>query len=254
MACFQGTIRSNELAMDTQLCVILPWDRPASNQKNPCKTLYLLHGLGDNATAWTRYTRVEQYARDYGVAIVMPEAQRGFYRDMCFGLKYLSYITKELPALCNQFFGLDKSRENNYIAGLSMGGYGALKCGLAYPENYAGCASFSGVLDIHYILDEYLDDENRNELIGILGTGLKISDGDDLFKLAEKVSATPENERPKIFITCGKQDFLYKTNEAFTACLDKLKLGYTYKEWDGEHEWGFWDKSVRLALEFLLKE
>lgn len=254
MAYFQGTIRSSALAMDTQLCVILPWDRPCENQKNPCKTLYLLHGLGDNASAWTRYTRAEQYARDYGAAIIMPEVQRGFYRDMRFGLKYFSYVTEELPELCSQFFGLDKSRVNNYIAGLSMGGYGAMKCGLTHPEKYAGCASFSGVLDFHYILEEHLDDENRDEFIGLLGVGLEVDDGDDLFKLAEKVSMTPENERPKIFVTCGKQDFLYKTNEAFIDCLNRVKLDYAYREWDGEHEWNFWDKSLRLAMEFLLNE
>lgn len=250
MACFQGTIRSAELAMDTQLSVILPWDRPAENQQTPCKVLYLLHGLGDNAASWTRYTRIESYAREYGMAVVMPEVQRGFYRDMQFGLKYFSYVAKELPLLCNRFFGLDTSREKNYIAGLSMGGYGAVKCGLSFPLQYAGCASFSGVLDFHHILEEHLDDQNRDELTGLLGNELEVLDSDDLFKLAENVAALPRAERPGIFITCGKQDFLYKTNADFTACLDRLGLGYTYYEWDGEHEWGFWDESVRMALKF----
>lgn len=253
MAYFQGTIRSCELAMDTQLSVILPWDRPAENQQMPAKVLYLLHGLGDNASAWTRYTRIECYAREYGAAVVMPEVQRGFYLDMRFGLKYFSYVTKELPVLCNKFFGLSAAREDNYIAGLSMGGYGAIKCGLSFPEQYAGCASFSGVLDFHYILEEHLDDQNMDEITGLLGNGLPVPDSADLFKLAENVAVLPREQRPDMFITCGKQDFLYQTNTDFTACLDRLGLGYEYREWDGEHEWGFWDKSVKMALEFFLQ-
>lgn len=250
MAYFKGTVRSNELAMDTCLHVILPWDRPCENQEKPCKTLYLLHGLGDDSSAWTRYTCVERYARDAGIAVVMPEVQRSFYRDMKYGLKYYSYITKELPQLCGQLFGLDADRGNNYIAGLSMGGYGAMKCGLLNPDRYAGCASFSGVLDFQYLLEEHLHDKNRHELIGLLGEELRPDSDDELDIIAEKTGRLDKNMRPRLFITCGKQDFLYQTNVTFRACLDKNGIDYTYHEWDGEHEWGFWDKSVRMAIQF----
>lgn len=253
MAVFNGTVRSNVLAMDTRLCVILPWDRPAENQAEPCKVFYLLHGLGDNADSWTRYTKIELYAREHGVAVVMPEVQRSFYRDMRHGLDYFSYITGELPRLCEKLFGLSQKRDDNFVAGLSMGGYGALKCGLTYPEQYAGCASFSGVLDFHYILREHLDDENKSEFQGLLGMELEVDSGDDLFVLAESVRKLPEQQRPRVFITCGKQDFLYDTNADFTAHLKKIGLAHTYLEWDGEHEWGFWDESVKMALDFFLK-
>lgn len=255
MAIFHGTIRSEALKMDTQLYVILPWDRPAENQPAPCNVLYLLHGLGDNAAAWSRYTSVERYAREFGLAVVMPEVQRGFYRDMAHGLNYFAYIAQELPVLCGEMFGLSRERRHNYIAGLSMGGYGALKCGLTHPAQYAGCASFSGVLDIRDRVHEPGDLLPQTELQGIMGMDLKVEDADDLMYLATKVSALDRRDQPELFITCGTEDFLYDSNTRF---IDHLKqncsIQYTYHEWQGIHEWGFWDKSLQMAMAFFFGE
>ena len=139
MAHLTCTFSSECLKMNTSLTIVLPEDREM------CKTrvVYLLHGLMDNCTGWTRYTAVERYAREYNAALIIPEVQRSFYTDMEMGLNYFSYVLEEVPALCRRFFDFSEKREYNYIMGLSMGGYGALKCALTVPGQYAGCASFS---------------------------------------------------------------------------------------------------------------
>ena len=143
MAFFKGSIRSQSLGMDTELTVVLPFDR-AAVPETECPAVYLLHGHGENADVWTRMTSAERYANAYGVALVMPEVQRSFYTDMAMGLSYFSYVTKELPDACQHLFHLSSRREDRFVAGLSMGGYGALKLGLRCPDLFAGCAGFSG--------------------------------------------------------------------------------------------------------------
>ena len=144
MAFLRCEIASESLRMATAVDVILP----DKGDLSEVKTLYLLHGLTDDCTGWTRYTAVERYARERGLAVVLPEVQRSFYTDMAYGLPYFTYVSEELPAVCRRMFGLGAAREQNYIFGLSMGGYGAMKCALTYPGRYAGAASFSGVCDL----------------------------------------------------------------------------------------------------------
>lgn len=248
MAYFSGTIRSTALAMDTGLTVILPYDYPVEERQTPCPVLYLLHGLGDNHAAWTRHTAVEAYACAKGVAVVMPEVQRSFYSDMA-SLPYYTYVTEELPELCARMFRLSGKREDTLIAGLSMGGYGAVKCGLTRPDRYRGCASFSGVLDVVRVLDKYRNGKSRHELVSILGPELAVPDQENLLRLAEAAGRLNREQLPDLFFTCATGDFLYDINRGFLQHLDALGLPYTYREWTGGHEWSFWDESVRLALE-----
>ena len=252
MAIFSGTIRSSQLAMDTQLTVILPYDRPAENQPVPCKVLYLLHGLGDNAAAWCRYTAIERYARDAGLAVIMPEVQRSFYTDMKLGIRYFSYVAQELPELAAKLFHISTQRADTFVAGLSMGGYGALKCGLTYPEQYAGCASFSGAVDMDAIMCKHRTQENAGEFAAVFGEEALI-DCDNLYLLAERCSKLPPEEQPFVFMTCGRQDFLYDINISFKNYLSTIPLPFHFEEWDGTHEWGFWDASVQKAIGYFLQ-
>lgn len=253
MALFRGVIRSEVLEMDTAINVILPFDRPAEEQETPCKVLYLLHGLSDNCDAWIRYTAIERYARKKGIAVIMPEVQRSFYLDMKYGLPYASYVAEELPSLCRRMFHISRRWEDTFVAGLSMGGYGAMKCGLSHPGLYAGCASFSGAVDLRGIIDDRLDSGKlRAEVQAGLGQDLALPADCDLFALAETVAQLREADRPGIFITCGQQDFLHEDNLRFKARLEEIGLGFEYREWPGEHEWGFWDRSVAEMLDFFL--
>jgi S-formylglutathione hydrolase FrmB len=110
--------------------------------------LYLLHGMSDDHTAWLRYTSIERYAAAAGLAVVMPAAARSFYTDEAQGHAFWALVADELPEIVSSFFRVSTRPERTYVAGLSMGGYGAVKLALARPRQFAGAASLSGALDI----------------------------------------------------------------------------------------------------------
>ena len=243
MAHLRCDIKSEALGMNTSLEVVLP----DGGKLRDAPVVYLLHGLSDNCTGWTRYTAIERYARDKGAAVVMPEVQRSFYTDMALGVDYFTYVSRELPKICEHFFGLSTKREKNFVMGLSMGGYGALKCALANPRQYAGCASFSAVTEI----------ESRTaraegfgrELQAIFGPEMRIPPEASLMRLLEKRKAF---QLPRFFITCGEQDALYPENCRFAEALEKKGAAYSFSHWPGDHTWDLWDKSVELALKAFL--
>src|SRR3990172_3362593 len=139
-------------------------DIPVSQRK----VLYLLHGLSDDASAWQRYSPIEILARRYGLVVVMPSVGRSFYADLPNGQKYFAYLTEELPHYLQDVFGILPRPEYTMIAGLSMGGYGALKAALAFPERYFAAASFSGVLSLAFI-STHPDDERQPEFSYLFG-------------------------------------------------------------------------------------
>lgn len=244
MAFLRGDFHSDALDMNTCANIIVP-DAKDNNEMN---VLYLLHGLSDNCTGWSRLTSIERYANEANCVVIMPEVQRSFYTDMKYGVKYFSYVAVELPKIMHKLFNISNKPENTYVAGLSMGGYGALKCALSYPEKYAGCASFSGVCDIQASIDDSTTSISRNEIKAIFGEELKVGDNNDLFYLSTK--ANQSKEKPKIIMTCGTDDFLYQQNIKLRNHIEELNFEFEYQEWKDEHTWRFWDASIQLALDF----
>ena len=139
MAYIRCDFKSLVLDMRTSMIIFLPDEKKVSE----APVVYLLHGLSDNATAWSRWSNVERYAIEHGVTVVMPEVQRSFYTDMSLGLDYFKFVAIELRDICHHFFNTPTAANKSYVMGLSMGGYGALKCALTYPKKFAGCAAFS---------------------------------------------------------------------------------------------------------------
>lgn len=244
MAHLRCDFRSDAMAMNTSMTVILPEKTDLSQ----VPVVYLLHGLEDNCTGWTRYTSVERYAREKGAALVIPEVQRSFYTDMEQGIPYFTFIHDELPEICRGFFGFSARREKNYMMGLSMGGYGTLKCVLQTPERYAGAAAFSAVADIGEFAAGQTAAEKR-ELQAVFGQSLKIPADCNLLTLAEKADASG---LPKLYIACGEQDGLYAANVRLTDKLTALGADIRFEHWEGIHNWVFWDAAVRKALDSLL--
>ena len=241
MAFIKCDITSQQLEMCTGVNVVIP--DGVENKNTP--VVYLLHGLSDNNSNWVRLTSVERYANRHKVAIVIPEVQRSFYTDMKYGIKYFSYVTKELIEFAHTMFNLPTDKEKTFVAGLSMGGYGALKCGLTFPEQYAGIAAFSAVCDIKNSIDMKMTSAKPNELHAILGEGCIVPDDGNLRKLTDKCSVSP-----RILMTCGTSDILHKQNIDFKTYLEDKKMDITYREWEGDHTWEFWDASIEMALEF----
>lgn len=245
MAFLRCDFFSEALQMETSFQLVFP-------DKEDLKSLpvvYLLHGLSDNATCWQRRVPVERYAQRYKVAVVMPEVQRSWYTDMAEGLAYFRYIHRELPDFCQRVFGVSKKREQNYVMGLSMGGYGAMKCALTQPFRYGGCASFSGALRVDTRYTRYVDNpQMMREWAAITGH----KDGTlgpvaDLRKLAAK--AAGKAGLPRLYITCGAEDFLLDANHSFVETLGELGIPHDYEEWPGAHTWEFWNTSLEKAFE-----
>jgi putative tributyrin esterase len=209
--------------------------------------LYLLHGLSDDHTAWCRNTSIERYVEQKELAVVMPAANRSFYTDMKFGYPYGTFISEELPKIVRLFFHVSDRREDTFIAGLSMGGYGALKMALVHPGQYAAAASLSGAVDMAAVPG--LDDSIELELIFKDKYKLAGSD-DDLFYLARKTCELPV--KPKIYQCCGTDDFLYAANIKFRDFMNGLSFDFIYEEEPGTHEWGYWDKKIQKVLAWLL--
>ena len=246
MALWQGTIRSQALNMDIKVNVVLPYDYYDAEGKprgKVDKVLYLLHGLKQNADAWIRYTSAEHYAGYTGYALVVPEVQRSWYRNLPGEMNYLTYIAEELPRVMNAMFRLPQGRENTFIGGLSMGGYGAMKCALAHPEQYAGAMCFSAAF---YSLEAV----QRRLMLGF--TEDPLPQEDDIDKL---IAAFPADaEKPKLYVACGTEDGHFHDNE---RCRDTLKAAgfdLTWECWPGGHDWTFWDAALVKGMQLMAKE
>ncbi|MCL2362123.1 MAG: alpha/beta hydrolase-fold protein [Defluviitaleaceae bacterium] len=245
MAKISLTVKSESLGFHTHLEVIFP-----EHDVQNAKVLYLLHGLSDDCTAWGRMTRIYHYAMMHNYIVIMPEVQRSFYSDMAFGSQYLTYVSRELPVLCEKILNIRHVREKTFVAGLSMGGYGAAKIGLSRPDFYNAIASFSGAMDMKYRTEaaKKMEQNPLPETRAILGDVDVYPDKEDLFFLASQVAKMPS--KPRMFITCGDKDFLLDDNRRFDAHLQSLNYSHIYKEWEGNHTWDFWEECLPMTFDF----
>jgi putative tributyrin esterase len=252
LAHIQCDFFSETLGLSTSMMVILPQSTQGqigmkgTEGSGKYPTLYLLHGLSDDHSIWLRRTSIERYVAPLGLAVVMPAVHRSFYTDMKIGNNYWTFVSEELPRVAQSFFSLSARREDNFAAGLSMGGYGAFKLGLRCPDRFAAAASLSGALDA-----TALDFMNRPELAQIFGSADEVrGSAEDLFFLAEQAvrSGAPV---PKLYQCCGTEDFLHSANQRFLDHARKLNMDLTYEEEPGGHDWGYWDRKIQNVLDWL---
>lgn len=239
--------RSNALELNTTINIILPQD---IKKDEKLKVLYLLHGYIGDHTDWMRYTSIERYSWNYRLAIVMPAVNNSYYTDTVSGLNYFTYVSKELPDFITSLLPISTKREDNYVAGLSMGGYGALKIALTYPERYSKAASLSGALDLDEI--RKLANQNPRNTWFDAVFGLKPSQNtpSDLKYLID-LHLKHDVLLPDMFIACGTEDFLYQDNKKFVSFLNQNNVKHTYFESPGNHDWGFWDFYIQKVLAWL---
>ena len=252
MALINLDFYSEALGMQSEVLVVMPQQRSLgeigiTNNANGSKfkVLYLLHGLSDDQTIWMRRTSIERYSSYYGVCVVMPNGHRSFYTDMKYGQDYYKYITKELPMRIGEFLNnISDKREDTFIAGLSMGGYGALKAAIREPQQYAAAAGLSAVCDIAEFVKE------RPEFFSAIFGGERIvPDEDDILKLIEKHKN--DAVKPDIYIGIGRQDGLYDQNQPIRKLLTDSGYNLTYRESDGVHCWEFWDEYIQYVLQWM---
>ena len=250
MAFIQIHFYSQELGMQTEVDVILPQKDTIgeigvkNSEKAQYKCLYLLHGLSDDQTIWLRRTSIERYAARYGICVIMPFGGRSFYLDQKNGEKYYTYIAEELPMRMNEFLGLSRKREDNFIAGISMGGYGALKIALKKSEQFTAAAGLSSVADIK-------TERFKEHIEGLIGSENYFPEEENLFALIEQKEAL--QKKPKLYMWCGTEDFLYQDNLKLKAHIQKHNYDYTYSESIGTHCWECWDEQIQNVLKWMFE-
>jgi putative tributyrin esterase len=238
---------SDALQVGTSMSVVLPQATEAQigvaggpHVADP-PVLYLLHGLSDDHTAWHRYTSIGRYAEAAGLAVVMPAVHRSFYADERRGHRYWEFVSEELPSVVRSFFRVTHDPASTYVAGLSMGGYGAVRLALSHPERYAAAASMSGALDIV----RAMADPTRAELSGRIFADAVAAD-EDLFFLLEHAIAVPP-----LHLSCGTDDPLLDHTTGFAEAAAAAGHDVTLELRPGAHEWAFWDQEVQRVIEWL---
>ncbi len=246
----RGNFYSKMLGRDTDVAVALP---NTFRSGKPYRVAYLLHGLMSDAWDWLDNTMLNVFVNETGTAVIMPEGGRSFYTDMRYGAKYFSYITRELPVMAKSVFNISANREQTAVLGGSMGGYGALKCALACPEQYGFCGAMSsGGL----YFGEYFEQLKRHEVKrdalfpdfeAIFGEYLVCGEVDDLPALAEKMASGAQ--KPYIYGVCGKQDGFLEMNGRFFGELASLGYDVQYEQIEGAHDWYYFNDALKRTLE-----
>ncbi|WP_193105156.1 alpha/beta hydrolase family protein [Brachybacterium sp. FME24] len=244
---------SESLGMGTSMVVLMPQSAAGigmegaddAGSSSAVPVLYLLHGLSDDCTIWERRTSIERYATEKGIAVVMPEVRRSFYCDEEVGEKYWTFVAEELPQLVASTFRVSTAREDTFVAGLSMGGFGAFKLGLNHPERYAAAASLSGAID-----PAALElGENRGNLAQRVWGGRDLTGtADDLLGL---LGAAEPHRLPALFLDCGTEDELITQNHRFIAAAQQHGVDLRSRLRPGAHTWEFWDQGIQDVLDWL---
>lgn len=249
MASMRCNFFSDVLGLSTSMTVILPQatrgqiGMAGHGSAAGAPVLYLLHGLSDDDTIWSRRTSVERYAADKELAIVMPRVERSLYSDEVRGGAYWTFLSEELPAVVADLFRVSTSREDTFVAGLSMGGYGAFQWALRAPERFAAAASLSGALDVakgHEVGDEVVR--------RVFGDTTVRGGDSDLLALLGRADPTA---LPALYLACGDEDPLLDQNETFLAAAEAAGVPVTVTLDAGSHEWGYWDRHIQRVLDWL---
>ena len=260
MAIIEVNFISKCLMRTVTFNAIIPVDKFGPQAENaeqkPLKTLYLLHGIFGNYTDWVSGTRIQAWAEANDLAVIMPSGENRFYLDdEKSGELYGEFIGKELVEFTRKLFPLSDKREDTFIAGLSMGGYGAIRNGLKYAENFGCVIGLSAAL-VH---DTWKDADNsapiftfrRNYYEAIFGEYDKVKGSDKdpkalLLKLKEEGRPVP-----KMYLCCGTEDGLVTANRNFRDFLNENGVDLTYVEGPGKHDWVFWDTYIKKVLDWL---
>jgi S-formylglutathione hydrolase FrmB len=252
MAVTQVNFASDTLHHDATYWAVVP----VENRERPLRTLYLLHGIGGDETQWLFRSRIVSVAEAHGVAVVMPAGGHSFYVDRPSAFEWVGeYIGRELVAHSRSLFPLSTAREDTWIGGLSMGGYGAIRNGLKYHDTFGAVAALSSALVSYWASDAPEEAEwpfaRRAYVTSVFGdpAGL-VGSENDVEALAERFRGSA-GQAPRLYLTCGTEDSLVAVNRRYRDHLTKVGIDHTYVEGPGQHDWTFWDSAIVDALKWL---
>lgn len=247
MSLIQMNFFSEMLNMFTPVNVILPQPRDVRAELRDLPALYLLHGMGDDYSSWLRKTAIERYALAAGLAVIMPDGALSYYENMAHGARYRDYIGIELPRYMRQTFPLSAVREKNFIAGCSMGGFGALRLGLTQAESWSAIGAFSCAHIVY-----------RPNIPRVQAVIQPIYDGAmDACDAQTEAAALLDNvsgPELRIWHAWGDADALRRDaliSQAFFDALPKRQIHYRCTEFSGRHDWALWDDMAARFIDWL---
>lgn len=215
------------------------------------KTLYVLHGGSDDATLYLRRTRLEEYALERGLAVVLPEVRNSFYCDMVHGKQYFTYLTEELPAVLERVFPLTDKAEERFVIGNSMGSHGAFKWALNRPDFFAAAAGMSGAGEVEGL---GFFDMGNPAVEAAFGTREEYRGSRNDFWQLIRENLEQNRKLPRLYSCCGRQDFFYEGSRRFAEEATKMGCPVEFSEGDGKHEWSFWDRWLPVMIDKMMKE
>lgn len=255
---------SNCLGRNVTFRFILPTDAPEDWKKEnayfqrPMKTLLLLHGFSGSCDDWFSGSAIQELASLYNLAVICPTGENSFYLDGPeTGRKYGTFVGEELMGYARKTFGLSEDPADTFVGGLSMGGFGAIHTGLAYPHTFSKIFALSSALIVHNI--ERMKPGDADPMANY-----------DYYKLVfgelENLSSSPNNPEeqirrlkqsgtkiPEIYMACGTEDFLINENHLFRDFLKEQNVPFHYCEDKGIHNWAFWNQFLEPAIQWLLE-
>ena len=252
MAILSINYNSTTIGMHHPFIVILPEDATyfdSNAQPKALKTLLLLHGLSSDETSYMRYTSIERYANEHQLAVIMPNADHSGYSNMVYGHKYYDYILEVLD-YAHQILPLSTSKEDNFIAGHSMGGYGTIKYALLEGHRFAKACPLSAAFNAQGLIDYDWYDYSGSAIAGpnaqVANTNL-----DPYYLVDEAIKK--QKEIPELLIMCGTEDDLYRDNQQFGQYLNKRQIPNIFEDGPGEHDYAYWDKAIQRAIKWFIE-
>lgn len=263
MALVRVELFSRALMRTVPITAIVPTDKarfetdPVRPKDKPYKTLYLLNGIYGNNMDWVCASDIFMWATERDLVVIMPAGENRFYYDnKTTGEQYSKFIGEELVEQTRRMFHLSDKREDTYICGLSMGGYGALRNGLVYGDTFSYIAGLS-TAGIDYIVGNNKSEDNpdytqRPSYMRSIFGDLEHLEGSDAdikgCYLARKASG---KEIPKMYVAIGTEDFLYESNQKLKKFLEEQGADFVYDEGPGVHDFVFWNAHLKKVLDWL---
>lgn len=249
MALIETRFFSKTLGMCATVNALIPQPANPESAKRAYPVVTLLHGYGQNASAWIRMSMIEALSRQYGVAVIMPDAFLSSYADMAHGLKYQTYLSEELPGIMRGFFPLSDRRADNFLLGCSMGGYGAFRIGLSHPESYSAIGSLSSG---HRSIPTFIGrrDDRGFAIADAIFASAGSDPSDDETESRARALANA-GTAPKIFVRVGKSDpYTLENCRQARDFFSALPVEFDYAEAEGGHSWTFWNAQLDAFFQF----
>lgn len=222
-----------------------------SKQPAAMPSVMILHGLSSDNNSYLRFTSVERYANEHQIAVILPDGDHSFYANMLYGHSYEDHIL-EVWRYAHQVFPLSSKRDDNFLAGHSMGGFGVIKTAFQHAELFSKACFMSSATDIERLLTYDWTDFKMAGIIGDVntteGTSLDIK-----YIVESGLDKYGLDGLPDLYMMCGTEDFIYEDNVNFKAYLEDKNISFKYEEGPGEHDYAYWDAGILKAVTWMMK-